>query len=177
MTKTELRRLIRQRKHAHTAIELQRLSAASVEALCLMPEWQSADTVLLYYSLPDEVDTHDLVRRTAAEGRTVLLPRVDGDDLTLHRYDGDGSLQSGAFNILEPSGPLFTDLDAISLAVVPGMAFTHCGDRLGRGKGFYDHLLPRLTQAYKIGLCWPFQIVEQIPTDVHDQRMNAVVCG
>ena len=177
MTKTELRRMMRQRKQTIAREVLDSLSANIVEALCQIQEWKSANTVLLYYSLPDEVATHSLVVTAAAEGKTVLLPRVVGDDLTLHRYDGDDSLRLGAFGIQESAGPIFDDYEKIDLAIVPGVAFTIRGERLGRGRGYYDRLLPRLPRAKKIGLCWPLQIVEELPTDAHDMLMDVVFCG
>lgn len=175
MTKSELRREMRRQKAAHSADELQSLSAQTVAHLVATGLWQQSRTVLLYHSLPDEVCTHDLVRQ-ALDGRTVLLPQVVGDDLVLRRYGSDDDLAMGAFRILEPTGPLFEDYDAIDLAVVPGMAFTADGKRLGRGRGYYDRLLPRLRNATKLGLCWPFQLVAHIPTLPHDILMDTVVC-
>ena len=132
-------------------------------------------TILLYHSLPDEVCTHDLIRSLHAEGKTVLLPTVEGEDLTLHRYDGERSLVKGeAFGIQESKGPLFTQFDSIDLAIIPGMAFTLRGDRLGRGKGYYDRLLPKL-HCPLIGIAFPFQILSSIPTEQHDIQMTEVI--
>ena len=139
------------------------------------PRWQEARTVLLYHSLPDEPDTHAFIRQWTGRKR-ILLPVVVGDDLELRAYAGDETLQTGAFRIAEPTGKAFTDYAAIDLAIVPGMAFDRRGNRLGRGKGYYDRLLPRLV-AYKIGLCFPFQMVEDIPAEAHDVRMDEIVCG
>lgn len=132
--------------------------------------------MLLYHSLPDEVDTHDLIRRWAASKR-IVLPVVRGDDLELRLYTGDDSLTTGAFRIGEPTGPPFTDCGQIDLAVIPGVAFDRLGNRLGRGKGYYDRLLPRLKGTYKMGLCFPGQLVDRLPAEEHDVRMDEVVCG
>ena len=130
--------------------------------------------MLLYHSLPDEVDTHGLVRRWSGQKR-ILLPVVKGEDLELKLYTGDNHLTQGAFRIDEPTGPAFTDYAAIDLAVIPGVAFDRRGNRLGRGKGYYDRLLPRLTQARKLGICFPYQLVNDIPTDAHDIRMDEII--
>lgn len=129
--------------------------------------------MLLYHSLPDEVRTWDFVDRWCGSKR-VLLPVVVGDDLELRLYTGRDSLRLGMYNILEPVGPLFTDYDSIDLAVIPGVAFTRDGVRLGRGKGYYDRLLPRINSP-KIGICFPFQILDFIPTEPFDVRMDDVV--
>ena len=127
--------------------------------------------------MPDEVCTHDLIRTLHATGKRVLLPTIEGEDLSLHIYDGERSLVKGAsFGIQESEGPLFTRFDSIDLAIIPGMAFTLRGDRLGRGKGYYDRLLPKL-HCPLIGIAFPFQIVEDIPTEKHDIRMTEVCTG
>ena len=132
-------------------------------------------TILLYHSLPDEVSTHDLIRILFAAGKTILLPTVTGDTLTLHRYEGETSLTIGtSFGIQESQGPLFNAYTQIDLAIIPGMAFTLQGDRLGRGKGYYDRLLPHLTCPL-IAIAFPFQILPSIPTEPHDIRMTEVL--
>ena len=130
--------------------------------------------MLLYHSLPDEVDTHAFIRRWSAQKR-ILLPVVKGYDLELRLYTGDDRLTEGAFHIDEPTGTAFTDYAAIDLAVIPGVAFDRRGNRLGRGKGYYDRLLPRIPTAYKLGLCFPFQVLNQIPAEAHDIPMDEVL--
>ena len=99
-----------------------------------------------------------------------------GESLELRVY-APAHLSPGSFGILEPAtGSLFTDYDRIDLAVVPGMAFDRKGNRLGRGKGFYDRLLP-LLKAPKAGICFPFQLVEAVPVEPFDTPMDYVICG
>mgnify|MGYP002623700332 CR=1 FL=1 len=176
MTKDSIRQLMRQRKAECPQWQRTQLSCAAVERVEASGQWQHAQTVLLYHSLPDEVDTHDLVRRAVRDGKRVLLPAVVGEELELRSFRSDDDLQQGAFHILQPSGATFTDTDAIDFALIPGVAFTPDGCRLGRGRGYYDRLLPRLRNAYKVGICWPFQLLPQLPCLPHDVRMDAVVC-
>ena len=182
MDKKALRTEIRHRKNACSPEERTRLSRKVTDRLQQDSYWQQAHTVLLYHSLPDEVDTHDLIRNAASAGKRVLLPVVVGDDLELREYLGEGGMEEGAFHIQEPTGSAVTDLSIIDLAVIPGVAFTPDGRRLGRGRGYYDRLLARLTShasyarvPYLIGVCWPFQLVEDIPTEAHDIPMNRVI--
>ncbi len=138
---------------------------------------ENCTTVLLYHSLPDEVHTHELVATMSRMGYKVLLPTVVGNDLELHEYVGEDSMRlSESFGIQESYGPVFTDYAAIGIAFVPGMAFTSDGCRLGRGKGYYDRLLPRL-RCPLVGLAFPFQILDEIPCEVHDINMNEVIYG
>ena len=175
MHKQELRQAIRDRKRQHTGGELAAMSLAAATRLAAHPRFRATRTVLLYHPLPDEVDTRPLL--ACAQEKRILLPRVaDGEHLTLHDYTGPGSLAEGAFHIMEPTGEPFGDYAAIDLAIIPGMAFDARGNRLGRGRGYYDRLLPLLANAYKIGTCFPFQLVGNVPTAPTDARVDEVVC-
>lgn len=139
---------------------------------------KDARTVMLYYSLPDEVYTHTLVDALLASGKRVLLPRVTGEGtMELRCYTGPQSLEQGAYNIMEPVGEVFSDYAQIDLAVIPGVAFDRQLNRMGRGKGYYDRLLPQLGCAYKIGICFDFQLVESIECEEHDIKMDEVISG
>lgn len=83
-------------------------------------------------------------------------------------------MKPGAFNIPEPQGENFFDFNLISKAYIPGLAFTREGLRLGRGKGYYDRLLPLLSHAELIGVCPSGHLVEELPVEPHDQRVNRV---
>ena len=175
MKKNQLRQSIRTIKASYSRQELEALSLSMLCALEQHPRFVEARTVLLYHSLPDEVCTHAFIDRWCAE-KEIVLPTVVGDELELHLYTGPECLLPGSYGILEPSGELFTDYERITLAIIPGMAFDCIGHRLGRGKGYYDRLLPRLSHAYKLGLCFPFQLLdEEIPHETHDFLMDAVL--
>jgi 5-formyltetrahydrofolate cyclo-ligase len=174
MTKQELRQLIRRQKLLHAGDD----SVAILEKLKRLSSLSSARTVLLYSALPDEVQTESLMNELAAQGKTVLLPKViDDSTMELRQYTGKKDLSPGAYNIMEPSGELFTDYAAIDVAIIPGMAFDSKGHRLGRGKGYYDRFLSQLTtRTIKIGLCFPWQLVDDVPTDKNDISMDCVIC-
>ena len=172
MQKKELRKLIRQRKAEHTAEEKAEMSARICRQVLTDPHWAKANNVFLYHALTDEVDTTMLIDAAMHEGKTVLLPVIDGDDLRLKIHTG--ATQTGSYSIQEPIGKEFTCYKEITLAIVPGMAFDKKGNRLGRGRGFYDRTLPKLVEAYKIGLCFPFQFLESIPYEAYDIKMDAV---
>lgn len=159
--------------HSSTATH-QSQSAEILAALEAHPAFRAAHTVLLYHSLKDEVDTHDFIRKWSGE-KQILLPVVVGDDLELRIYTCPEDLAVGAYGIEEPTGEVFTDYDTIDFIAVPGVAFDRNGNRLGRGKGYYDRLLPRITTAYKAGICFPFQIVEEVPAEPLDIRMDEII--
>lgn len=175
MTKQFLRSQIRTAKRQYSPAQLAVFSKTLCDNILNMPAYQSAHTLLLYSPLTDEVDIFPLIDNAFCNGKCVLLPKVVGDDLELHIYKGVVSLERGAFGILEPTGEVFSDYDNVDAAIIPGMAFDGHGNRLGRGKGYYDRLLPRLTKAYKIGVCFPFQYFDEIPSEEHDVVMDCVV--
>lgn len=171
-----LRKRMRELKRQFTGKELGELSLLIINKVENHKAVARAETVLMYHSLPDEVDTHDAVNRLAESGKTVLLPKVTGEsEMELRIYRGEGDLRKGAFGIMEPSGELFTDYDSIDVAIIPGMAFDAGGNRLGRGKGYYDRLLARIPDVYKIGICFDFQKVESVPADINDIKMDEVI--
>jgi 5-formyltetrahydrofolate cyclo-ligase len=173
ITKRELRQAIRRRNQRHAAGE----SSSVIAKLQQDEHFRHAHTLLLYSALPDEVPTQQLIDELTAQGRHVVLPRVISDtEMELRRYTGRGDLQQGAFGIMEPVGELFTDYASIDVAVIPGMAFDREGHRLGRGRGYYDRFLSRVPYIYKIGVCFPSQLVDNVPTDSHDILMDCIVC-
>ena len=156
--------------------QLAELSLSVINRLMASPKMKKAKTVLMYYSLDDEVNTHDIVNTVLKQGKTVLLPKVISEtEMELRRYTGPQDLQDGFFNIMEPSGELFENYADIDLAVIPGMAFDSQNNRLGRGKGYYDRMLPKLVNAYKIGVCFDFQHLPGIPADENDIKMDEII--
>lgn len=176
--KQELRKEIRRKKKSCPQEQLQKWSQALCDQLEQTDAFRRAETVLLYYALPDEVDTAPLIRKYASR-KQILLPVVCGEELTVRRYCDEQHISTdNHFGIREPEG---NDVDLtqtrIDLIVVPGMAFTAEGHRLGRGKGYYDRLLsrPELADTLRMGLCFPFQLLPELPTEAHDIRMHRVV--
>ena len=173
MEKAELRKYIKQQKALH---KTKMADAANVLKQLEQDEhFLAAQTILMYYSLPDEVDTHGFINKWCQE-KQIVLPVVVGEELDLRHFTSANELRTGSFGIAEPTGDLFTDYNQIDVVIVPGIAFDQNGNRLGRGKGYYDRLLPKLSKAYKIGICFPYQLVAEVPTEPTDIQMDSVIC-
>ena len=174
--KRSIRKQIRGLKKQFTDEELVEMSRPIISELLAHQAVNGAKTILTYYSLPDEVFTHDAINLLAAQGKTVLLPKViDGENMEIRLYEKPEDLAEGFYGIMEPTGKLFTDYAGIDVAIVPGMGFDKSGHRLGRGKGYYDRFLPKAVNAYKIGVCFDFQKQEDIPSDNYDVIMDEVI--
>ena len=176
MDKKDLRQFIRMQKGQFSQEELDALSHPIVQRLLAHPRIKQGSTILMYYSLDDEVNTHHLLDQLVAEGKRVLLPAVvDDTRIELRCYTGPKDLEGGFFHIKVPVGKVFTDYETIDVAVVPGMAFDSRCNRLGRGKGYYDRFLSLVPHIYKIGVCFDFQKLPGIPTEVNDIKMDEVI--
>jgi 5-formyltetrahydrofolate cyclo-ligase len=179
-TKSSLRTNIRNRKKEFLAttsfgqrVALSEEILSRVESL---PAFAEASVVLAYNSLDDEVYTRGFLNRWF-EKKILLLPKVAGDTLTLHRYLGEDSVSKGAFGIDEPTTPCFEEWDKVDLVLVPGVAFDAAGNRLGRGRGYYDRLLSELPEAARlVGVCYDFQMLPHITTEANDVPMHKVIC-
>ena len=272
MTKSEIRSFVKGLVRGISVEERTRFSEALKEEVVGLECWRSAKEVMLFFSLPDEVDMLPLIRAALAEQKRIYLPRViatqvsrgvdvcevaEGNTLamggtlpkkseqamgstlpmrgtlpkesTLPAGNGErgeemvlevrelapglipgqlrpeqleqillpeqlaqmlppeqlaqmlppGQLALGRWGIWEPTdeAPLLSDYSRLDLVVVPGVAFSSDGKRLGRGKSFYDRFLPLVPRAAFVGVCYPCQVVEQIPADPWDIGMNIVCCG
>ena len=272
MTKSEIRSFVKGLVRGISVEERARFSEALKEEVVGLECWRSAKEVMLFFSLPDEVDMLPLIRAALAEQKRIYLPRViatkvsrdvdvcevaEGNTLamggtlpkkseqamgstlpmrgtlpkesTLPAGNGErgeemvlevrelapglipgqlrpeqleqillpeqlaqmlppeqlaqmlppGQLAPGRWGIWEPTdeAPLLSDYSRLDLVVVPGVAFSSDGKRLGRGKSFYDRFLPLVPRAAFVGVCYPCQVVEQIPADPWDIGMDIVCCG
>ena len=230
MTKSEIRSFVKGLVRGISVEERARFSEALKEEVVGLECWRSAKEVMLFFSLPDEVDMLPLIRAALAEQKRIYLPRViatqvsrgadvcevaEGNTLAMRgtlakkseqamgstllkkstlpagdtvsceemilevRELAPGQLALGRWGIWEPTdeAPLLSDYSRLDLVVVPGVAFSSDGKRLGRGKSFYDRFLPLVPRAAFVGVCYPCQVVEQIPADPWDIGMDIVCCG
>ena len=275
MTKSEIRSFVKGLVRGISVEERTRFSEALKEEVVGLECWRSAKEVMLFFSLPDEVDMLPLIRAALAEQKRIYLPRViatqvsrgvdvckvaegntlamggtlpkkseqamgntlpkestlpagntvNGEEMILEvRELAPGlipgqlrpeqleqillpeqleqillpgqlaqilppeqlaqmlppeQLAPGRWGIWEPTdeAPLLSDYSRLDLVVVPGVAFSSDGKRLGRGKSFYDRFLPLVPRAAFVGVCYPCQVVEQIPADPWDIGMDIVCCG
>lgn len=153
----------------------ERIAAATrvFSELSKMAAFTLAERVLIYNSLPDELSTREFIRQW--DGRKQFyLPRVNGLDLDILPYERT-STHLGAFHIEEPDGEDTADVSDMDIIIVPAVAYDRQGNRVGRGKGFYDRLLGR-AKALTVGVCYDFQLMDdEIETDSFDIPVDVVI--
>ena len=141
--------------------------------------YRESQAMVLYSALGGEVSTESIFSDSLGAGRAIFYPRLNRtlDTLSLHEVESRSDLAPGAYGILEPETPA---IDTASmgpcLIVVPGVAFTVRGERMGRGGGHYDRLMAELPlHAITVGLAYSFQLLDYLPQADWDQRLNFVV--
>lgn len=155
-------------------------AAAACGHLIALPSYRSAETVLWYVSMPSELATAPAIEAALAQGKRVVVPWCDGEELGLWRLESMHELVPGTWGIPEPPPARRGDParriapEAIELVVVPGLAFDRYGRRLGHGKGYYDRLLVR-SPAVRAGLCHDAQVFPEVPAGPRDALMDWLV--
>ncbi len=136
---------------------------------------RQAQTILVYKGVGHELSVVSFTNAAFRMGKRVVFPRVHGESLTLHEVGDWGGLAPGAYGIPEPAevAPLVGPME-VDVAVVPGLAFTEDGRRLGQGGGYYDRLLPQLG-GISLGVCFDEQVVVDLPTETHDRPVDEVL--
>lgn len=176
--KRRIRREMEAMRQRLTPAEIEAASQRILHHLSQLEAFRRAEVVHCYVAWRNEVRTHELIRQLLAEGRRVVVPVVDRERQALQhaeitRFD---ELQPGAFGILEPPPERrrLVQPEDLDVVLVPGVAFDRFGNRLGYGGGYYDGFLKGLD-AVKIGLAYAFQLVDRLPTNARDQRVDYVV--
>ena len=172
--KRTLRRAVRAGLAQIGADEARERSVAICKELEKHIAVSGATVVAMFSPLADEPQIWPLVEQLA-QRLSVVLPRVEGDVMNFYSYDKD-AMAAGAYGINEPQRGVPVQPYEIDVIVVPGVAFTAKGMRMGRGKGFYDRYLAQSGfAALKIGVCYREQLVPDIPAEPHDVAMDTVI--
>lgn len=174
ITKNDLRRTLLRKRRSLTADLRQEFSDRILRHLLSLDLFCNAKSMLLFCPFDNEPDITPAFDYVLKEGKSLVLPKVEGDHLLLLKTERLEDLRVGAFCIREPVGGEKVEPEDLDLAVVPGVAFDRRGYRLGMGKGYYDRLLVRV-KAPKVGVAYSFQVLERIPVDPWDQKVDLVI--
>ncbi len=143
-----------------------------------LPYFQGHETIAVYNAIRSELDPILLIEALRSRGATLVYPRVAADSRVLEfcKVDVADQFQPGPFGLLEPASDAervaIADIDAFA---IPGLSFDRKGNRLGWGKGHYDHTLAQNSHALRVGLCFQEQIEPSLPNDDNDQSVDWVV--
>jgi 5-formyltetrahydrofolate cyclo-ligase len=191
---TEKALLRRSMKNKLAALDEETFKMQGIEAgklIITQSVWEKAQTVLVFMSMKSEIDTHFLLEEALSSGKNLFLPRIIDDTMLFFKINTlDASWNKGVFGILEPEmhdqNQFHLDnIDFPLLIIVPGLAFDRSGHRLGRGKGYYDRFLSSIKKSLGnnaqnimiMGICVKEQIVDLVPTEDFDQKVDAICTG
>ena len=155
-------------------------SIAACHQLISTREFKNAQMIMIFMSMPSEVETSTLAVRAWQENKSIAVPRMDWHARRMEPVEIrslDVGMQTTGPGIREPVTGTTVSLGLIDMVVVPGLAFDRQGYRVGRGKGFYDRFLAqRDFQGLRCGLCFHEQILTAaIPVEPHDVPMDLVI--
>ncbi len=179
VTKRDLRQELRRNLAAISPEELQQRSALACRKLCTTDEYRRAEVVMLFLSTAQEVDTTQLALQAWADSKRVLAPRVTWDQrrmLPIEIQSLASGVEDGYMGIREPLEGMPVPVADIELVIVPGLAFDEHGNRLGRGRGFYDRFLAHPDfRGTSCALALEDQVVPSIPVGPSDVRVDMLV--
>lgn len=175
MDKKELRAKIRQQKRAMTEEQIVQASARLGELFVKTPQYQAAKTIYGYLPYNQEVRTVPMLEQALRDGKKVAVPKCYGDEMRFIYMDDLSKVESGYAGIPEPVADEPVADDKTALVLMPGMAFTKNGDRMGYGGGFYDKFLAAEPEHPTVALCYDFQMVESLPTEEYDIPVDCVL--
>jgi 5-formyltetrahydrofolate cyclo-ligase len=186
LSKRKLRKEILSRLKAVKSLEILKKSAVIRDRLFALEEFKRARCVIAYVSMPDEVDTHQLIDESIGMGKQIGVPVLTAAkgkkgkrDLIISQItDRIKQLEIGPYGIKQPKQSDIKPVPCkeMDLILVPGLAFDREGNRLGRGKGYYDRFLEKIPKtALTIGLCFDFQVAESVPKLPHDIPVRMLI--
>lgn len=176
--KKALRQEINVLKRQYSASDLKSFSLPIITEMLSFNSVKEADCIMLYSSMPDEVNTQEAIELLHGQGKKILLPVVvSKTEMEIREYTGPDNMKIGPYHIPEPIGKAYIVYQEIDVIIVPGVAFDRQGNRMGHGRGYYDRFFRHVPNALKIGICFPFQLVPTVPADVFDVRMDYIIAG
>lgn len=174
MTKYEIRKDIKTKREKLEYNCCRKMSNQALEKLFSLEEYIAADTIYMYVATRGEVDTKNLIMQACFHGKEVAVPKIEDGVMNFYSITSFEDLSVGYFGILEPNTKKIPKTPDI--VIVPGVAFSKSKERLGYGGGFYDRFFyDKHTNIIKIALSFEFQILEKLPVEEHDIKMDMII--
>ena len=154
------------------------MSKKICQNLIATDQFQRASVVMCFLSLPQEVDTAPIILHAWQQGKIVTVPKVSWQQrhmIPIEINSLEIGIATGTFGLKNPTAGIPTPFEEIDLVITPGIGFAENGDRLGRGGGYYDRFFSDRLKAVRCGIAFSQQILDAVPTEAHDQRLDLIV--
>ena len=178
LTKRQLRNILLSKLKEQTEQQREEKSRLIERKLLEQEEFIKAKRIMFYLAFDGEVNTENMINKARELGKQIYVPRCDTKQKALRPYLlTEGSvLKEGPYHTLEPQTKADLPLEELDLTIVPALAFDENGNRLGRGKGYYDRFLKMISDhIHSIGLAFDFQILPTLPVEQNDMPVNRVL--
>lgn len=168
--KKEIRKKMLAVRRSLEALYVREASHIICEKLKKCPLYKDAESICLYMPINNEVDVTELL-----ETGKIYIPKIIDKSMDFYLYEGMDSIGLGAFGIPEPTGETKLAPNNKTLVVMPGVAFSRDGYRLGYGGGYYDTYLKKYPMCMKVAVCFKEQLVEELPVEEHDVKPDFII--
>ncbi len=175
MDKAQLRQEIKAKKRAMTAQEIEAAGVRLMEKFLATEQYQNAGTLYGYMPYNQEVRTVPILEQALADGKRVAVPKVYGDEMRFIYVEDLTAMEKSDYGIPEPVADAPVADDPYALVLMPGLAFTPQGQRIGYGGGYYDKFLAQEPAHPTVALCYEFQVVESLPVEKFDIPVDCVL--
>ncbi len=179
LSKKELRSHLKAGLAALSAEEIRERSMRACDLLTAQPEYEKSEIIMVFLSLSNEINTTPLVLRAWQDNKCVLAPRVTWEQrrmIPVEIRSLTEDIEDTQWNLRQPVHGDPMPISMIDMVIVPGLGFDLAGNRLGRGRGFYDRFLANPEfRGLTCALAFEEQVVESIPADPHDIQVDMVV--
>lgn len=162
-------------KRGRMSPEVVRMRSAWISAHLIQSElFREAKRIYAYAPLGNEADIKPVIEEGWRLGKQIAFPKVFGEEMRYFAVNGFSELEEGTFHVMEPVEHTPVDWEEV-LVLVPGVAFSFEGGRMGYGKGYYDRFFADKPDAVKVGVAYNMQMADQLPMEAHDLRMDYLV--
>lgn len=173
--KQSLRKDMRARRAGIAATERRAKDRRIIKNLCHVPVFREAKSVFCYVSYLSEADTGPIIEDCIRQNRLLAVPRImSGERMIAVRLNDLAELRPDNMGIPAPLSAR-AEAGPFDIAITPGLAFSPAGERLGYGRGYYDHWFARHQVHTRIALAYEIQLVERLPTEARDKRVDMIV--
>lgn len=175
-TKKDIRSEVKQRRKEASAAQIQKDSDMICERFLALPEYEKADVVFAYMDCKNEVQTKKVIEQCWADGKTIAVPKVFGEQMKYYAIHSYEDLEDGYFGILEPKHEALEEIVyEDGLMILPGVAFDEGRHRVGYGGGFYDRYLEAHPRMKRIAFAFEFQVYECVPYESFDRQPEKII--
>lgn len=177
-TKSELRKRILNIRNSMSLEDVEKNSIIIMDKIIKTDAYKQSKVVFIYMDFNKEVMTSQLIKHMLSDRKRVVIPYTDtiNTELIPSEITKQADLKLNSFGYYEPVSIMPVDPEEIDLVIVPGVVFDKCLNRIGFGKGYYDKILIKLKHsAVKMAVAHEFQILESIPTEQHDIKMDMII--